>query len=766
MHRKVIVEQDQQFTESDANNFGTFPQLGQDLLVRSAIEPGLKYWGFNVVATGVATVTVGTGAVLSEGKYFVRDDEGGVEIDLLSSLPAVANKYALIVAWGQEIDTSVEPRTFLIDAVSETTEARAVPTERIRYANVDKQVGAESTSPTLPLVNAGVVVLAEVLLSPAGIVSITQRLDTRLISSRDNADAIAAINLWRTQVGAKLDTIQTDITGLADRIGRSNFSPAFLLEMAGDVARLKETAGLPDTYSSYGFDPFLVLDQSDTDAEEVTGTTTNPLQNCLVEEGIRFAPNTIHEAQLALLNADEARVQKQDNFLIPAFTEVARIRSVGKDDEASLAQYENQTISLVQKTVSRQRVRYGSTRTVCTNGSWWKSGKYNPATGIFMLQGETFQAVQDRNPAYKHVHYRVTQFWVDSYTEPYWDQIVTSTSVNGSVIGQTFLNSQEGWFTAVGLYFSRKASTGNVTVALCECNEAGSPDPEKVVATVTLAAADIKLYPLETKVPIPLTLGERGKRYGIVLVSTGAHFVALTTGNKYNQGTLFYSTDGSWFQAGDLYKDMAVTIYSASFNSPHVEVQLQSLECAGGILDIDILSDAIVPDGTSLTYEVRIGNVWTALSGANLDALTALPPLLQLRAVFQGTTDLMPRLGVAGRSRVLTSNPKTVFTHVSTAFTPPAPVDTVWIDVRLEAWDAAHHTAVVKLLSGAGYATETTAAVIEDTPDPEDEAVIVRRYIFTYGTPISSFKVRTDGTTDSVLLTYHVAWRRFVALNA
>ena len=73
----------------------------------------------------------------------------------------------------------------------------------------------------------------------------------------------------------------------------------------------------------------------------------------------------------------------------------------------------------------------------------------------------------------------------------------------------------------------------------------------------------------------------KGRRYAIVLISSGAHFVATVANNKFAQGTLFYSTDGAFVQ-GDLFTDLAFETEFALFAAPIVTVQLQALELAGG----------------------------------------------------------------------------------------------------------------------------------------------------------------------------------------
>ena len=38
----------------------------------------------------------------------------------------------------------------------------------------------------------------------------------------------------------------------------------------------------------------------------------------------------------------------------------------------------------------------------------------------------------------------------------------STASINGQQVAQTFLNSQDGWLSQVGLFFSRKAASGDV----------------------------------------------------------------------------------------------------------------------------------------------------------------------------------------------------------------------------------------------------------------------------------------------------------------
>ena len=91
-------------------------------------------------------------------------------------------------------------------------------------------------------------------------------------------------------------------------------------------------------------------------------------------------------------------------------TVTPRITVTGRDAEQAIAQYPYQTISLVQKMMTRQRMRFGNWYSDCTNRLFVFAGDiyqepysnagpstgYDPITGIFkMTDGETFEVAQE-----------------------------------------------------------------------------------------------------------------------------------------------------------------------------------------------------------------------------------------------------------------------------------------------------------------------------------------------------------------------------------
>ncbi|WP_309628733.1 hypothetical protein [Brevundimonas sp.] len=754
--RIIKIHPNQQVSDADLNNIGLFGRESLDHVVRDAVDAGRRYTGFQSLQTSAAQVTVGGGRLYENGKVFFRDDVGGVILDLITVLPAVTRKIVTIVAWGTESDADVEARTFLVDVDTETTQGQMVATQVRRFANIDTVSGVESSDPKVPAIDANLLAIADVVLSPAGVVSVTMREDNKLSSVQGNAEQLRGLQAWRGQAGSRLDVLDTNVAGLSAQV-RGLASTSLVLEVARDVARLKELSELPATFSSYDADRFLTPAKTDTAHADNLAT---------VREGVRFPPAAVRVAQLALANAIDPTVIKRGNFVLPKFSEVERIKIDGRDAELSLSQYQYQTTQVVQRTITRELVRFGAEMHPCTNSAWWQSGQYDPTSAVLSRAGETWiVAPEDRARALiDHQFVRTTQYWIDYYEEPYWDYITVTEGVNGALVSQTFLSSEAAWVSAISLPFTRVANTGDLTLILCE-TEGGKPRLDAAIAKVTIPAADLKTLPALTKVALPLTYLEKGRRYGFAIITAGNHFIATVSGNKNVNGSLFYSTDGAWMQ-GDVTKDIPFTLHVAQFESPRVEVALQPLQLENGIASISINSDVVTPPGTERFYEVQLADgSWRPIKSYAETLLTGLPPILALRVVLLGTTDVMPGFSVGAASEVTTTRPRLDFKHVSKAHVLPGNCSRIEVTARLENYDEARHDCVAELLCGATFATLETADVVTDQPTPDPKAIL-RTWRFNTAAPIGQFKIRTKGLTDNALITFHVAERYDLAFTS
>lgn len=764
MFRKTNISTNQKVTAEDFNDFSNHPREAMDALVRDlgGWTAG-RYAGFTVEQAGLSTVRVGTGRFYNAaGVGFIFDPEGGQTIDLLDHLPAVAKRVATIVVYGNTVDTDIQPRTFLIDPETRATEGREVATESRRQAYAGFLLGVENPTPSAPAIPSDYVAVAHVILTPGGVESITQLTANKVTSTYRNAEAIAVINGRLNAVGPQIDTLRTDISGLAAGL-RTKADAKFVHGLALDMARVKERVDLPDDYATYGADHFLDEDESDPDAAGY---------DCLVREGARFALAASATARVALENPIDPRVIVNDSMVLPKYTAVPRLSIIGNEAEYPLTNTTQENVELRQLQETRIVREFLGATYWCSNTSWWNSGQYDPITGIFRRNGETFiisssplppSSATDNagNLAGRAVYaHRYTE---RSVIDTHWEQVSTTVNVVGSISAQTVLNSQDGYLAEHAFFVTKKASSGDIRVLICEVNEADQPMLHRVLGSAVVANADIAVWPQATVARFKPIFVPRGKRTARVYISSAAHYLAMVLGNKLAQGARHYKQDGAWLQSltGE---DIAFEDRFCRFESPVVTVQLQPLELAGGINNIRINNDATVPEGTDIDYRVRVGGEWRSLREGSRDVniLAGLPSLVQFQAVLVGTTDVMPAFGVGeSRSEVLLERPKTSMTHVSAPRLMPAPIDTTEVNLKLENWDegVGKHAITVTILTGVGYATVETADAVSSEPDPHDETVRLVRATFNLAAPTEDFKIKCVGASGSSAQRFHIAER-------
>lgn len=818
--KRVVFDQFQKVTTADANNIGIFTRQSIDHIVKD-LGPSWGFTGFGASQSASTIVTVGNGRLYDpDGKVYFADDAGGVAIDFLTidpGLPAATKRIAAIVAWGQEELSDTEPRTFITNATTRATEARSKATTSIRHANVQAVMGLEGPDPQKPAVASNVLVVAWVTLNTTGIESIIAEESNRVQSMRDTRARLAQFDAFRTQAGAMFDTINTQISVLADAIRGATPLDTFL-RLVVDVTHLKEKADLPDSYSGWGADYFLDDQESDT---------LNVNYHARNEEGMRFPKAAEFTTQLALANPIDSGVIVTNNFMLPKYHEVRRLANVAptvstvpvilpvwltielqiawllshpyypipiypyiypyvvtvvvQPNEISISQFANQAFSWTRLFRVRYRWRWGAPYYVSSRINYWFNLTYDPIWWTFHRRVADTVFLPLIGPPYpypvplpltpfawRYGFVRTPWYWFDYVTDHYfWDRAFTTASVNGSVVAQTFLNAADGWLVGMHLFFTRRGPSGDVTLLLCETNDTGQPMKDRVVASATLLRTSINLWPYATRVNFDPTLMTQGKRYAFIPITNGAHFMATTDRNQLISGTLFYSTDQVFFQGvGDMSRDLCFELIFAEFESNRAEIQLANATLTGGIAAIDINADAQVPDGTSLTFQAQIGGIWKDLADPGPDGqpFAGLPSLAQMRAVFTGTPALMPGLAIGAASEIYTWRPDTTLKGISDVQTMPSAVTSATVNIRLEAWrGVGHHTAVVKLLHGAGYTTVATGAAVVDTVPSDDNKALLRKTTFTALPSITTFKIQIEGTSDSALQLFHVAERNHFA---
>lgn len=751
MERRAIFRDGMDNDPADYNNLQEFVSTSLEHVVGDGISADRKYAGFAAVADGVVTMTAQPGRLYSGGKVYNRAEI--FEKDFTVNLPAAAKRIALLVAYAQEVDTDARPREFLINEDTGASEPQVVAMERARIAAVNVVFGTENADPVAPIVDAGVLVIAQILLTSAGISSITMNAENALDSVSSVAARTAAVEGFQRRAEPQIGSLASDIAALTNGQKNTVGLDAYGRTLAR-LAVIEAKAGIPATAVDSSADFF--LDAAGSDAA-FAGFSAK------VEEGIRFPNAAAATAAIAIANPLNPLAKVTGGVMFPAYNRKPRLVVGPIAGEVQISSFSYAAHALVQKTMSRIRIRYGSSRTVCTNSTWWKSGKYDAETRIFRIGVEAWivDAADYERAVRNHMMIRVTQFWEDRYEDPYWEAVTVPHVVNGSQVAETFLQSNDMWLDAVGLTFTQLDANGSVTLAICETDR-GLPLLDKVISKTTVARENLALG--ANVIPVQPVFLTGGLRYAIVVITPGNHWLATVQGSDYPQGTFFSVVDGAFMQ-GDATRDLMFSLYAAEFTTSRAEIALAPLQLAGGISDIDILAPAIVPGSSQLTFEVQIGAVWHPLQkavGLVLGAGGVLPALLPFRAVFTGTPDVMPALTLTG-SQVIVSRPDVALTHVSAIRALPGGGSaSIRVIARLEQFDAAHHTATCKLRSGAGYATETAPSSFSDVV--ADDGSIERTWLFNLGGAITSYRIKFGATTDSNLDTFHFGWRKDYAL--
>jgi hypothetical protein len=750
MQSRVIFRDGMDNDPADHNTLQDFAQGAMDDLIFDAISGDRKYAGFVAAITSSTEITVQPGRLYSAGKVYARVD--AFTKDFTNALPIATKKHVLVVVFGQESDTDARPREFLINEESGASEPRVVAMERARICNINTTAGQESPDPIDPVIDAGLVAVARVVLTPAGVSEIVMLKDNALDSIPILRDRLAAVEAFVTKAGPQIVALGSDMASLR-AASADNVNSAAFGRLLVRMATLEERDGIPVGATDSDADFFLDKEESDL---------AHPNFLAKIEEGIRFADEAAQTSQLAVFDALNPRAKIVGDVLFPAYTRELRMSVGPRQAETQIASYSYQTHAMVQRMMSRQRVRYGEEFTVCTNAGWWGAvtDRYIPET--FSRNGENFETVNVEWDGPAHGWVRVRRYWYDTVQEPYWDYTTVSHAVPGAQVAETFLNANAGWLDAVGLTFTKLAAVGGITLAICETDR-GAPDLNKVISVTTVPRESMQLN-RETVIPIQPAFLEGGVRYALVVISAADHWIATTQGTNFPQGTLFYVLDGA-YQQGDGTRDLCFSLYMAKFAASRAVIDMQPLSLAGGMTAIDILAEAIAPKSTDLTYEVQVGGAWVPLAKTDQSILGAggnIPPLVPLRLVLTGTPDVMPAVKLVG-SRVLVSRPRTNLTHVSAVRPLPGAGSTqIRVIGRLEYFDAGHHTAACKLRTGAGYATIANPSSYADVV--AEDGSIERTWVFNLGAAVTSYKIQFDATTDSALATFHFGWRKDYAL--
>lgn len=750
MERQVIFRDRQELQAQDLNNLQTWADEALSHVISDAISNENHIVGLTVSARSATEITVSPGRLYvgQTGKvYFLSQEQ---TISVFSYLPIQDEKWLAVSVYGIEEETDIQPRDFLVDLQTGQTQPQMVAMEKRRKIEIHIASGLESPTPEKPEPPTGYTLIAYVKLNPSGIQTIETSENKKLPNLLKVSQRVSNLEAWTKAQEPRIASIVSDIAGISKELSQKA-SLQQIIQLAMDMANVKERLELPDNYVFYGADHFLDLSETDTSPSDYSAE---------VYEGVRPAPAAKQNlGRLKILNPLDPNVKIFPNgAILPKYQEVVRLQIGDYKGSIQINAYQYQTTQVVQRTIQRQRIVYGEQRTVCTNSAFWQSGRYDPATGIFRRGDETWEVSPNtrQNALINHRPVRLTRFWYTTYEEPYWDVITITHTINGSIIAQTFLAPFTGWLTSLDLYFTSIDTNGGLTLMLAETT-AGQPDTRKIIAKFDLAPTALNAGWCNIPFSVPVFI-EAGKRYAIILSTSASHRVGYSEGTAYTQGVLMYSQDGQFFvEASE--RDLMMRLKFAQFLSPLVTVQLEPLQLEGGIHDIDILWEGITPDGCEVIYEYQLGGIWYPIRHDTAERLRSAPALLPLRITFVGTTDLMPLVNLQN-SQVIVQRYGTTFKHYSTARTLQTPSSNIIVRILVENYKTDKHRISCKLKSGTNLLdpSSTSEDILLDGSGKWIE------YRFTPSSAISSYQIILQGSTTDPFDIFHVAARYDIAL--
>ncbi|PZR37179.1 hypothetical protein [Caulobacter segnis] len=737
METQVIFRERQQLLSEDFINIQAYTQASLDAIVAAALVGRTVYDGFQAAKSGTSTVTIAAGRCFAgSGAVYAR--QADTTRDFIGQLPQNAKRKVAVVTYGVTEDTGVEQRKFRVNAVTNQVEADDVAMRRARSAQIAFLLGAESADPQLPAIDASQIHVATITLSQLGVEAVEMVAENALANLADIAAAVDDHKRLLAVFEGLFVTLRSDMSALAEK-QRLLASSGDVQALQVDVARLRARAGISSSAVAVGANLFL---------DETGSDKTYAGYAASIFGGLRFPTAASSSAALQLFNPNDPAVRVDNGFCLPAYDVEARVTIDGYAGDLALANYQSQTVEMVQLTRTRERVVYGETSNVVVN---LNDPSYDRLAKTYARDGETLQVDAEwySGGGQAMIALRPKSTTITE-SEPYWDAVTTSSTVQGSTLGQSYLNAQAGYTLGVDVFFTDLAATGDVHAHLVECDVAGMPNMARGVAKVTKAAADLKRYPAATSFGVPPTVLSPGKRYAWVFVSQGAHRMAVADKNRYAAGQLFSSTDGAFFSAaGD--KDLLMVVKFARFRASRVVVQLQPIQLAGGISDLDLLYEAVREAGTDLVLEIQPQGLstWYQVGGDDTaSGLASLPAALNARLTFVGSPDMMPGIKLSD-SIVRAFRRSTALNHTSKVLAR-ATTSTIKYTAYLRGFNAAapaNHTCVAKILIGG--VTELHDLVTDEVVPAigADPGGIKRTWTFNIASPTSSYRTQLLGTT-------------------
>lgn len=725
----------QEVPASDLMAMQSGPRDSVDALVADMLGTDASYVGLSVTAPGSTSLAIAPGRYYTGGKRYRLDAPSAQS--LLAHLPVTGlRRIVLVCVYEQEVETDEADRRFLT-SVTGTRDYVSRPTStRIRrQIGIQLVAGAPGGAAIAPTPAAGLFEVARVELDSSGIVGVPTMSDEhRFRGTPYILGVIDGMQDTLDEVSGQLLSMRSDLTSMQGALD-AKASDEELLAAAQNIARLNERLGIPDGRIGYHVDVF---------ESEVESDVAYPGYDAWIDQNaLQFPRAATVSVAPALLNPTDGRVRiSSDGLVLPAYTDEVRLAVARQTATMRPADGAQANWVFKRSRLGRTMMYYGSGNNRDRIRADLRKSK---SVRLFDPESNSWEVV-DLSAQDWHIE---SDFWSRDCVKirisedyPTWQQVVSV--VSGALVRQTFLNSRNGWLTQWRFAVTERVGGSPIWVAICKVKAGGEADLGRCIALTQVAAADIDIHPQLTTANFVPTFLRAGK-YAVVVVTAGGHVLGTSSQGRAYRGDLGRSNDGATvtdFPGVDLTSQFRF----AEFSNNRTTVELNAIELAGGIRNVDFIMYGREPGNSTLTLAAQIGGVWRNLDRTDLTALAAGPNIIPLKLIFDGSPSLMPGIRLAA-SRIVGWRSKSALLHVSTPQLLPSASTQIVLSTHVRDFDSAKHTITPTLLTGAGYATETAAAsvVVRQTADPRLKEV---RASFALGVAAASFKRKLAGTTS------------------
>ncbi|WAJ26851.1 hypothetical protein [Antarcticirhabdus aurantiaca] len=765
MGKRKVFEDTEILGPDDLEEVSLFAQQAIDDMSADAIGYPAHWAGFTVSAVeGSPQLLRITPGRFLKGRYVYALD-AAQNVDLLDHLPKSASDEQWVAILLRERERSIEAiRTFDTRTGQDPETGAIVPrpsaTTIAREIEFRVQDGLPGPAPAnRPAIADGDCCLCFVRLRlVGGIQAIEPGLPWRAKSLYDVEGRVTKLELRVSQLFEDTASIRTDLGNLAAQI--KTIPDARLIgQIVRDTSQLRQRAQLPEEARNYWFNFALVKDDWDFSQGGYYR----------IREGIRYQYVAQFDHQLRVADPGRSDLSIWDNhFYLPKYTEVARITSPDGSGSKDISSEVHSVTTAVQHTSSHTNIRYGETVTVCENVAGWGNIAERRPGEIFGVGGETFVSAGVSASPYNdlptadtgHRHYDVARVIYDTWETSYTTYDVKVYGLSGSIVGNTFLNSQAFVATSIDLTFTRVDASEPVNLFVCYARPDGSPDQEAVVARSVVQGAALKVG--KVRFPFQPTLLEQGRRYAWFTTTKGNNALMTNSGNAFLGGSSFLITDGAWAQLSTT-EDFAFVVNGARFQQTRTVVQMNAITLDGGMTEIEMIYRGFEPAATKLVWEVQAqgDTEWVPLDARLDNPLASLPPLVNLRAVFLGTEDLAPAIDLNTFARCIAGRMRPDMRAITKLIAFGFATNKAQVVLNMDAFDPARNTAEPRLVLANG--TAVTADAIKAERDPVKTSRTKFTADFTLPAGTTGARVRIDSTTNSVI---HVPFGQDVQLNA